>query len=105
MKNKRRIIGIVAAVLMAIIGTAALVGFVNSAKNKAEAKEALTDVYVVDKLIPKGSDLETVKGSVSTDKVPNRLVQPGAVKKLQDVDAEKVAAVDMQPGDQLVEAR
>ena len=81
MKNKRRITGIVAAVLCAIIGTVALVGYVSSAKNKAEAREALTDVYVVDKLVPKGSDADTIKASVSTDKVPSRLVEPGAVNR------------------------
>ena len=63
------------------------------------------DVYVVDKLVPKGSDADTIKASVSTDKVPNRLVQPGAVSDLQDVSADKVAASDLQPGDQLVAAR
>jgi len=105
MKNKRRITGIVAAVLCAIIGTASLVGYVSSAKNKAEAKEALMDVYVVDKLVPKGSDADTIKASVSTDKVPSRLVQPGAVNDLHDVSADEVAASDLQPGDQLVAAR
>jgi pilus assembly protein CpaB len=105
MKNKRRITGIAAAVLCAIIGTFSLVGYVSSAKNKAEAKEALVDVYVVDKLVPQGSDADTIKASVSTDKVPSRLVQPGAVKDLQDVSAEEVASSDLQPGDQLVAAR
>jgi pilus assembly protein CpaB len=105
MKNKRRTLGIVAAVLCAIIGTVALVGYVNSAKNKAEAKEALTNVYVVDEVIPKGADAETVKASVSVEKVPNRLVQPGAITNLEDVDAAKIAATDLQPGDQLLTAR
>lgn len=105
MQTKRRITGIVAAVLCATIGTVVLVGFVSSAKNKAEAKEALTDVYLVDKFVPKGSDAEIIKASVSTDKVPSRLVQPGAVENLEDVSPDKVAASDLQPGDQLVAAR
>jgi pilus assembly protein CpaB len=105
MKNKRRITGIVAAVLCAIIGTTSLVGYVNSAKNKAEAKEALTSVYVVDKLVPKGSDAGTIKASVAKDSVPRRLVQPGAVRNLKDVKAGAIAAADLQPGDQLVTAR
>ena len=105
MKNKRKITGIVAAVLCAIIGTISLVGYVNSAKDEAEAREALTDVYVVDKLVPKGSDAGTIKASVSTEKVPTRLVQPGAVDNLKDVSADAVATSDLQPGDQLVRAR
>src|SRR5690349_11353887 len=105
MKNKRRILGAVMAVLLAAVGVVALVVYVNSAKNKAEATEALTDVYVVDTLIPKGSDAAKIKDSVSTDKVPNRLVQPGAIKNLDQVGADQVAAADLQPGDQLVRAR
>jgi pilus assembly protein CpaB len=105
MKNKRRTTGIVAAVLCAIIGTISLVGYVSSAKNEAESREALADVYVVDELVPEGSDAETIKSSVSTEKVPTRLVQPGAVDDLEDVSADAVAASDLQPGDQLVEAR
>ena len=105
MNNKRRITGIVAAVLCAVIGTMSLVGYVSSAKNEAEAREALTDVYVVDKPVPTGSDAGTIKASVSTEKVPNRLVQHGAAKNLKDVSADAVAASDLQPGDQLVAAR
>ena len=40
MKNKRRITGIVAALILAFIGTAALMGYVNSAKDRAVADEA-----------------------------------------------------------------
>jgi len=105
MKSKRRITGIVAAVLCAILGTTALVGYVGSAKSEAEAREALTNVYIVDKLVPQGSDAETIKASVSTEKVPSRLVQPGALDNLEDVSADAVATSDLQPGDQLVAAR
>ena len=41
MKNKRRIIGIAAAAVLALVGTAALVGYVNSAKDDAVADETL----------------------------------------------------------------
>src|SRR3954466_12017187 len=104
MKNKRRIVGIVAATLLAIIGTVALVGYVQSAKDNAVAAESLVDVYVVDKLVPKGAEAETIKSSVSLEHVPSRLEQPGAVSNLGDVGA-NVAGADFQPGDQLVKAR
>ena len=105
MKRRRRILGAFAAVVLAAVGVVALVAYVNSAKDKAESKEALTNVYVLNKLVPKGSDAQTIKSAVSEDKVPNRLVQPGAVTSLQQVADDKVAAVDLQPGDQLLEAR
>lgn len=104
MKNKRRIIGIIAAVILATIGTVALVSYVQSAKDKAVAAEALVKVYVVDKLVPKGAEAETIKSSVSLEQIPSRLQQPGAITDLKDVGA-NVAVTDLQPGDQLVAAR
>jgi len=104
MKNKRRIIGIAAALLMAIIGTVALVGYVQSAKDKAVADESLVDVYVVDKLVPKGAEPDTIKSSVSVEHIPSRLKQSGAITNLDAVGT-NVAAIDLQPGDQLLAAR
>jgi pilus assembly protein CpaB len=104
MKNKRRVAGILAALVLAIIGTVSLMGYVRSAKDKAVAQEALVAVYVVDELVPKGADAETIKSSVSLEQVPRRLEQPGAITDL-DAVGDHVAATDFQPGDQLVEAR
>jgi pilus assembly protein CpaB len=104
MKNKRRITGILAAVILATIGTVALVGYVQSAKDKAVAQEALVEVYVVDKVVPRGAAAETIKSSVSIEQVPARLQQPGAITDLKELGA-NVAATDLQPGDQLLAAR
>jgi pilus assembly protein CpaB len=104
MKNKRRIIGIVAATLLALVGTISLVGYVRSAKDDAVAQEALVDVYVVDVYVPKGADPETIKESVSIEQVPARLKQDGAITDIETV-GEQVAAADLQAGDQLVAAR
>ena len=104
MNNKRRILGILAAMVLAIVGTVALVGYVQSAKDKAVSDEALVDVYVVDKLVPKGAEAQTIKASVSIEQVPARLKQPGAVTNL-DVVGDNVAAADLLPGDQLLAAR
>ena len=70
MKSRRRTIGILLAVLLAGAGTAALVSYVQSAKDSALAAEALVDVYVVDKVIPKGSDAAAIRSSISLEKVP-----------------------------------
>jgi pilus assembly protein CpaB len=104
MNKKRRTLGIIAAVLMAAIGAITLVAYVNSAKNKAQAQESLVSVYVVNKAVPKGANAGTIKSSVSLDRIPRRLEQPGAVDNLATVD-NKVAAVELQPGDQLISAR
>jgi pilus assembly protein CpaB len=104
MKNRRRVIGIVVATLLAVAGVTALVTYVQSAKDSAVAKEALVSVYMVDKLISKGADAATIKASVSIEQVPARLKQPGAVNDLAAV-GERVAGSDLQPGDQLIAAR
>jgi pilus assembly protein CpaB len=104
MKNKRRIIGIVAAAVLALVGTISLVGYVRSAKDDALAQEALVDVYVVDEYVPKGAGPETIKASVSIEQVPARLKQDDVITDLETI-GEQVAAADLQAGDQLVAAR
>jgi pilus assembly protein CpaB len=104
MKNKRRITGIIAAIALATIGTVALVGYVQSARDDAVAAEALVDLYVVDALVPKGAPAETIRASVSLAQVPARLEQPGAISDLDEL-GDNVAATDLQPGDQLLAAR
>ena len=104
MKNKRRIIGIAAAALLALIGTISLVGYVRSATDDAVAQETLVDVYVVDEFVPQGAAPETIAAAVKVEQVPARLKQDGA---LTDLDAlgDQVASSDLEPGDQLVAAR
>jgi pilus assembly protein CpaB len=104
MKNKRRITGILAAVILAFIGTVALVGYVQSAKDKAIAQERMVEVYVVDQLVPQGAKAEAIEAAVSIERIPARLEQPGAITDLDEV-GDNVAATDLQPGDQLVAAR
>lgn len=104
MQNKRRILGIVAAVLLALVGTVSLVAYVNSAKDDAVADEALVDVYVVDEFIPKGAASDIIAASVSIEQVPTRLKQTGAITDLASL-GDNVAATDLQPGDQLLSAR
>ena len=104
MNNKRRIIGIVAATVLALIGTVALVTYVRSATDDAVADETLVDVYVVDEFIPKGAEPDTIRSAVTVEQVPARLVQTGALTDLEQV-GEQVAASDLQPGDQLLAAR
>lgn len=104
MKNRRRMIGIVAATLLALVGTISLVGYVRSAKNEVVAREALVDVYVVDEHVPKGADADTIRASVSIEQIPARLTRDDRITDLDDV-GDQVAASDLEAGDQLVGAR
>jgi len=104
MKNKRRIVGLLVAAVLATLGTVALVGYVQSAKDRALADERLVDVYVVDDAIPQGAAAETIVASVSIEQIPARLQQPGAISDLGEL-GELVAATELLPGDQLLAAR
>jgi pilus assembly protein CpaB len=104
MNKKRRTIGIIAAVLMAAIGAITLVAYVNGAKSKAQAQDSVVNVYVLNKKVPKGANASAIKSSVSLESIPRQLEQPGTISNLAAVD-NKVAAVDLQPGDQLFSAR
>lgn len=104
MNNRRRVLGTLGALVLAVVGTVALVGYVQAAKDEAVADEALVEVYVVDELVPKGADSEAIVSAVSLEQVPARLKQDGAITDLQAVEG-SVAATDLQPGDQLLAAR
>jgi len=101
---KRRVMGIVLAVLLAGGGTLALVGYVQAAKRKAVSSEQLTTVYVIDAKVSRGAKAADIRSAVKAEQVPTRLKQPGAVTDLAAVDG-KVAAVELLPGEQLVTPR
>ena len=104
MKSKRRIIGVVAAVLLAGVGTFSLVDYVQSTTDEAIADEELVEVYVIDQFVAKGTPADALRGAVAVEEIPARLVQAGAITDLDDL-GDEVAASDLQPGDQLVDAR
>jgi len=102
---KRKIIGFLAAVVLAGIGTTALVVYVDSAKDRAVAGEAMVDVYVVDKAIPKGTPAAEVAKSVKETKVPAKVLADDAVTDVHDIGKDLVAGVDLEPGEQLLSSR
>jgi pilus assembly protein CpaB len=100
----RRIIGVIAAVALAAVGTGFLVAYVKSAERRALAGERVVDVYVVQEAIAQGTYGEQVRPLLTTEKVPVKVQAAGAVQSLSELDG-KVAAVDLVPGEQLVAQR
>jgi pilus assembly protein CpaB len=100
----RRIVGIVAAVLLALLGTVALVAYVGNAEERALAGEELVEVYVVTTPVASGTPAEELDSSVAVEQVPTKVKAFGAVASLPAL-AGQVAAVDLVPGEQLVETR
>jgi pilus assembly protein CpaB len=102
---KRKIIGILLAVALATVGTFALVSYVQSAKDDAVAAERPVRVYVVDEAIPRSTPVADIKKSVKVVEVPAQVRATDAVTDLSALDGDLVAAVDLEPGEQLLTSR
>lgn len=102
---KRKVIGILAALVLASVGTIVLVSYVQSAKEKAEAGEPRTEVYVLQRDIPANTPISRIEGAVELEEVPTSVVVDGAVSDLDDLDDDLVSAVGLQEGEQLLADR
>ena len=102
---KRKVLGIVLAVVLALVGVGALMAYVDKAKDDAVGDVAQVQVYVVDDAIPQGATLAMVQESTSLQEVPQNLVVEGAVTSFDGLDPSLVAAVPLEPGEQLLRTR
>ena len=104
MVNRQKLIGIVASVVLAGLGTGLLVTYVRSAEDRALKGEKTVNVLVVTDTIPKGTRAEDIAGKVKTEHVPSKVMANGALATLGPI-AGRVSAVDLLPGEQLVQTR
>ena len=100
----RRIIGIVAAALLAALGTFVIVSYVQGADERAQAGETMVEVLVVDKAIDRGTGVDDIGNSVKLMSVPARSQATGSISTLNRLEG-TVAAVDLVPGEQLLSTR
>ncbi len=100
----RRILGIIAASILALAGTVALVAFVAGAEERALEGEQLVEVYVVSQPVPSGTPASQIEELVTVEEVPAKVRPIDAVDSLPEL-ANRVAAVDLQPGEQLIDSR
>ncbi|KRE29997.1 Flp pilus assembly protein CpaB [Agromyces sp. Soil535] len=101
---KTRIIGAIVALILAAVGAFVLVTYVRGADARAADGAELSDVYIVQESIPKGTAGESVEEYVKVDTVPQRNLVDGYVTDLADL-AGLVADAEILPGEQLAEAR
>lgn len=100
----RRIAAVIAAVVLALVGTIALANYVNRAEQRAVAGEDLIEVYVVTTAIPTGTPADEIESMVAVEEVPIKVRPPGAVESLPSL-AGMVASVDLEVGEQLIMSR
>jgi hypothetical protein len=96
---KRTIIGVVAAVLLAAIGTVILITFVRGAEERALAGQETVEVLVISEDVARGTAVEELEASVVSERIPAKVRPNGTVVSLDDLEG-KVASVDLVAGEQ-----
>lgn len=102
MRNK--VVGIVASVAMAAIGTALLVWYVRGADERTAGSERTVQVLVVSEPVPKGTKASDMTGRVRLEEVPADFAASGSLRSLSDL-SDQVTQVDLGAGDQLAPSR
>jgi pilus assembly protein CpaB len=102
--NRRRVIGVGAAVVLAGLGSVGVVSWASSAKSSAEDQQSQTAVVIVDKHVPKGADAATILAGTHEGTVQQKNLAADALTSESQV-GNQVAVADLYPGDQLVKDR
>ena len=102
---KRKVLGITLALVLALVGTAALMAYVEKAKDDAVEDSEQVQVLVVTDSIPVGANLDEIEAATELNDVPSRLVVDDALTSLEGLNPVLVAGVTMQPGEQLLASR
>jgi pilus assembly protein CpaB len=101
---KARLLGGIAALVVAIIGTVLLFNYVQGADRRALANTETENVLVVKQNIPAGTPANQLNQYVATKAVPKTAVAADALEDLSSVGS-KVTAVGLVPGEQLLGSR
>jgi pilus assembly protein CpaB len=101
---KSRLLGGIAALVLAVVGTILLFVYVQGASNRAQAGLEPVNVLVVQQSVPAGTKSSDLGASLRTQAVPKSAVPQGALQNLDGQDG-RVTAVDLEPGEQLLAAR
>lgn len=101
---RRRVIGVVAALLLAGFGTFVLVGYVQGASERAAAGQELVNVLVVTGPVSARTPATELGALVELRQVPLESRAVGAVVDLAEL-GETVTSVELVPGEQIVAAR
>lgn len=101
--NKRAVVA-VAAVVLAVLGIAALVVYANGERDRAFAGTETVAVWQVVKEVPAGTKSDDLGGNVEKVKLPRASVPGSALKSLDAVRGE-VTTAGLVPGEVLVSGR
>jgi pilus assembly protein CpaB len=100
----RRMLGVVAAVVLGAVGTFVLVAYVRGAEDRAVAGERMVDVIVASKSVASGTAAEDLGSVTESQRVPEKVRSNGAITDLGEVKG-LVTATDLVPGEVLLKDR
>jgi pilus assembly protein CpaB len=96
----RRVWAVIAAVVLAIVGTAAVFAYVRGADNRAIAGQEVTDVLVAAKDVPVGTTAQQAvdKGLVVKEAIASKGVPDGAMTTVDASNADLIATSNIVAG-------
>ena len=101
---KSRLLGGIAALVLAVVGAILLFVYVQGAATRAQAGLEPVNVLVVQEAIPAGTKTSDLGTRVRSEAIPKTAVPDGALETLSQKEG-TVTAVDLQPGEQLLASR
>ncbi|WJH23438.1 Flp pilus assembly protein CpaB [Pseudarthrobacter defluvii] len=101
---KARLLGGIAALVVAVIGTVLLFNYVQGADRRALANTETEDVLVVKQNVPAGTPASQLAQYVATKAVPRSAVAADGVHDLSSLGS-TVTSVALVPGEQLLSSR
>lgn len=101
---KVRLMGGLAALLLAITGTVLMFNYAQAADSRAQQGLEPVEILVAQKVVKAGTPIAQLSDSVKPVSLPRKAVADNAVSSLSDFQG-RVLAVDLQVGEQLLEAK
>lgn len=103
----RRVIAVLAAVVVGLIGVASVLFYANGADARAVADQRPQTVFVAQQLVPSGTSASdaVAKGLMVPTQVAAKGVPAGALTKVDAANGKLVALTDIAPGEFVVASR
>ncbi len=100
----RKVLGVIASAVLAVLGAFLVLSYVNNADERAAAGEERVEVLVVSDSVTAGEKADDLAAKVEPVLVPANVQADYAVASLTELE-DQVAAVDLVPGEQLLSTR
>lgn len=101
---KRRLYGVIGALVLALLGTVILVSYVKGAEDRALAGEKIVKVLVAAEPIEAGTPASELEGKLTFERIPQKVKAEGAITSIRQL-GDRVAETNLVEGEQIVKSR